>query len=61
MIFYLIKVEEFKSTAYMLRITPPQDDTPETLVAELDVATIEGQETDVSTILGTMYSGGALT
>ncbi len=54
-IFYLIKGNEFTLPLFMLRTQPPQLDTPETLVAEVDIATIEGNEEEVKHILTGMH------
>ncbi len=51
MIMYMIKYIEFDPPTYTLRSNPPQPDTPEELVAELDISIIEGDETEVKAIL----------
>ena len=51
MIMYMIKYTEFNPPTYTLRSNPPHDGIPEELVAELDISTIEGDETEVKAIL----------
>ena len=55
MIYYLIELTEFQPSSFTLRTTPPQDDTPEKAIGELDIATISGDENEVKAILGGMH------